>query len=146
VLATLTLVVTASLGGAATESVRSWDLLAGGWYGVLQSAGLLFFAFAGYARIATMGEEVREPERTIPRAILTALTVVIVIYLLVGVAILIALGPAGVAASRAPLAAAVDAAGWVWAGFGGLPRSATVGVASRWWPASAEQPCDGATR
>ena len=30
-------------------------------YGVLQSAGLLFFAFAGYARIATMGEEVRDP-------------------------------------------------------------------------------------
>ena len=115
VLATLALVVTASLGGAATESVGSWDLFAGGWYGVLQSAGLLFFAFAGYARIATMGEEVREPERTIPRAILTALTVAVLIYLLVGVAILIALGPAGVAASRAPLAAAVDAEGWFWA-------------------------------
>ena len=38
-------------------------------YGVLQSAGLLFFAFAGYARIATMGEEVRDPARAIPRAI-----------------------------------------------------------------------------
>jgi APA family basic amino acid/polyamine antiporter len=115
VLATLALVVTASLGGAAGESVGSWNLLAGGWYGVLQSAGLLFFAFAGYARIATMGEEVREPERTIPRAILTALTVVVLIYLVVGVSILIALSPAGVAASTAPLAAAVDAAGWVWA-------------------------------
>ncbi len=42
-------------------------------YGVLQAAGLLFFAFAGYARIATMGEEVREPARTIPRAITIAL-------------------------------------------------------------------------
>ena len=115
VLATLALVVTASLGGATGESVESWNLLVGGWYGVLQSAGLLFFAFAGYARIATMGEEVREPERTIPRAILTALTVVVLIYLVVGVSILIALGPAGVAGSRAPLAAAVDAAGWVWA-------------------------------
>jgi APA family basic amino acid/polyamine antiporter len=81
----------------------------------LQSAGLLFFAFAGYARIATMGEEVREPERTIPRAILTSLTVVVLIYLVVGVSILIALGPAGVAASRTPLATAVDAVGWVWA-------------------------------
>lgn len=45
--------------------------LSGSWfrgsiYGVLQSAGLLFFAFAGYARIATMGEEVRDPARTIP--------------------------------------------------------------------------------
>src|SRR5690606_14990882 len=37
-------------------------------YGVLQAAGLLFFAFAGYARIATLGEEVRDPERVIPRA------------------------------------------------------------------------------
>jgi APA family basic amino acid/polyamine antiporter len=115
VLATLALVVAASLSEAQRESLVSWDLLAGGWYGVLQSAGLLFFAFAGYARIATMGEEVREPERTIPRAILTSLTVVVLIYLVVGVSILIALGPAGVAVSRAPLATAVDAAGWVWA-------------------------------
>jgi basic amino acid/polyamine antiporter, APA family len=117
VLATLALVVAASLSGPnGMTSVRSWDLLAGGWYGILQSAGLLFFAFAGYARIATMGEEVREPERTIPRAILIALTIVVLIYLVIGVSILIALGPAGVAVSRAPLAAAVHAVGWAWAG------------------------------
>jgi APA family basic amino acid/polyamine antiporter len=117
VLATLALVVTASLSGTnATASVRSWDLLAGGWYGILQSAGLLFFAFAGYARIATMGEEVRDPERVIPRAILTALTIAVSIYLLVGASILVALGPAGVAASPTPLAAAVNVADWAWAG------------------------------
>jgi APA family basic amino acid/polyamine antiporter len=117
VLATLALVVTASLSTTnATASVRSWELLAGGWYGILQSAGLLFFAFAGYARIATMGEEVRDPERIIPRAILTALTIAVSIYLVVGAAIMIALGPAGVAATPAPLAAAVDVAGWGWAG------------------------------
>ena len=116
VLATLALVVTASLSAThATAPVRSWDLLAGGWYGILQSAGLLFFAFAGYARIATMGEEVRDPERVIPRAILTALTIVVSIYLLVGASIMIALGPAGVAATPAPLAAAVEVAGWGWA-------------------------------
>ena len=46
-------------------------------YGVLQAAGLLFFAFAGYARIATLAEEVREPERTIPRAIVAALAAVL---------------------------------------------------------------------
>ena len=66
VLAALALVVAASLSGHASTSIQSWDLLAGGWYGIVQSAGLLFFAFAGYARIATMGEEVRDPERTIP--------------------------------------------------------------------------------
>jgi APA family basic amino acid/polyamine antiporter len=115
VLAALALVVTASLRGSSTTAVQSWDLLAGGWYGILQSAGLLFFAFAGYARIATMGEEVRDPERTIPRAILTALTITVSIYLVVGASILIVLGSAGVAASPAPLAAAVDAAGWPWA-------------------------------
>jgi basic amino acid/polyamine antiporter, APA family len=115
VLATLALVVIASLSGGSEPSVRSWDLLAGGWYGILQSAGLLFFAFAGYARIATMGEEVRDPERTIPRAILTALTIAVLIYLLVGASILVVLGPAGVAASPAPLAATVDAVGWAWA-------------------------------
>jgi len=116
VLATLALVVTASLIGAnGMSSGQSWDFLAGGWYGILQSAGLLFFAFAGYARIATMGEEVRNPQRTIPRAILTALTVTVLIYLAVAVSILAVLGPDGVAASPAPLAAAVDAAGWVWA-------------------------------
>jgi APA family basic amino acid/polyamine antiporter len=42
-------------------------------HGVLQAVGLLFFAFAGYARIATLGEEVRDPARTIPRAIPVAL-------------------------------------------------------------------------
>lgn len=81
-------------------------------YGVLQAAGLLFFAFAGYARIATMGEEVREPARTIPRAITIALLIAIGIYLLVGIALLRTVDPA---ITTAPLAAAVDAAGAAWA-------------------------------
>jgi APA family basic amino acid/polyamine antiporter len=84
-------------------------------YGVLQSAGLLFFAFAGYARIATMGEEVKDPERTIPRAIVAALLVAVVVYALVGTALLVALGVDGVAGSSAPVADAVRTAGWGWA-------------------------------
>jgi len=87
----------------------------GGVYGVLQAAGLLFFAFAGYARIATLGEEVRDPERTIPRAIPLALGIAIALYLVVGVALLVALGPSALAASAKPLAAAVDAVGAAWA-------------------------------
>jgi basic amino acid/polyamine antiporter, APA family len=83
----------------------------GGTYGVLQAAGLLFFAFAGYARIATMGEEVREPERTIPRAISVALAITVMVYLIVGVAVLLAAGPDGLAAAAAPLTDAVRAAG-----------------------------------
>jgi basic amino acid/polyamine antiporter, APA family len=80
-------------------------------YGVLQSAGLLFFAFAGYARIATMGEEVRDPARAIPRAITVALGIAVVVYLVVGVAVLLAAGPGRLARSAAPLAEAVRAAG-----------------------------------
>jgi APA family basic amino acid/polyamine antiporter len=83
--------------------------------GVLQSAGFLFFAFAGYARIATLGEEVRDPVRTIPRAITTALTVVIAVYAAVAVALLCALGPAGLAGATAPLTDAVQVAGADWA-------------------------------
>jgi APA family basic amino acid/polyamine antiporter len=47
---------------------------------VLQSAALLFFAFTGYARVATLGEEVRDPEKTIPRAIIVALSLAFVLY------------------------------------------------------------------
>ena len=76
--------------------------------GVLQSAGFMFFAFAGYARIATLGEEVREPERTIPRAIPGALAAVLVVYAIVAVTALAAADPATLAATDAPLRAVVD--------------------------------------
>jgi basic amino acid/polyamine antiporter, APA family len=87
--------------------------LPNGPYGVLQSAGLLFFAFAGYARIATMGEEVRDPARTIPRAIVIALTITVVVYAIVGVALLGALGPAGLAASSQPVVDAAAGSAWL---------------------------------
>jgi APA family basic amino acid/polyamine antiporter len=87
------------------------ELVSGGPYGVLQAAGLLFFAFAGYARIATLGEEVRDPARTIPRAIPIALGITVVVYFVVGVAALLAAGPAALAQSGAPLVTAVQAAG-----------------------------------
>ncbi len=88
----------------------------GGWYGMLQAAGLLFFAFAGYARIATLGEEVRDPARTIPRAVVGALAIAVAVYAVVAVALLAVLGAGGTAASVAPLADAVALGGWDWAG------------------------------
>ena len=87
----------------------------GGAYGVLQSAGLLFFAFAGYARIATLGEEVREPARTIPRAIPRALGITVIIYLAVGTTALAAAGAAQLAGSARPLATAIEAVHAAWA-------------------------------
>lgn len=85
-------------------------------YRILQSAGLLFFAFAGYARVATLGEEVREPKRTIPRAIGVALFCAFGLYAVIGVTLLTALPVETLASSPAPLRAAADAgpfAGWL---------------------------------
>lgn len=66
VLAVLAAVVTGCLTSAAADPDRlSAGLGEAGWSGLLQGAGLLFFAFAGYARITTLGEEVRDPQRTI---------------------------------------------------------------------------------
>lgn len=110
VLAALATVVVASLGGGAA-TVDNLDSVteAGGWSGILQSAGLLFFAFAGYARLATLGEEVVDPQRTIPRAIPLALGITLVVYTLVAVSALLAAGPDALAASTAPLDTAVRA-------------------------------------
>lgn len=80
--------------------------------GILQSAAFLFFAFAGYARIATLGEEVRDPARTIPRAIPIALGITLAVYVGIALALLHALGAGGIASTKAPLVAAVpDALG-----------------------------------
>jgi APA family basic amino acid/polyamine antiporter len=76
--------------------------------GVLAAAALFFFAFAGYARVATLGAEVRDPARTIPRAILLALGGVLVVYVVVGLALLHSIGVAGLAGTVTPLSAAVD--------------------------------------
>jgi APA family basic amino acid/polyamine antiporter len=122
VLAVLVVVVAVSVGsgvGAGGRLVPHTTAL-----GVLQAAGLLFFAFAGYARIATLGEEVRDPERTIPLAIPIALGITFVAYAVVAVAVLAVLGPVRLAASSAPLADAVRAAG-----LPGLVPVVTVGAA-----------------
>ncbi|MBD3778147.1 MAG: APC family permease [Micrococcales bacterium] len=116
-LTALAVVVVAGLAGGDPSWDRAWtggpDVGAGG---VLGSAGLLFFAFAGYARIATMGEEVRDPARTVPRAIQGALGLAVLVYAAVAVALLTVLGPEATAASRAPLAALADASGLPGAG------------------------------
>ncbi|MFC5994435.1 APC family permease [Pseudonocardia hispaniensis] len=81
---------------------------AGGALGVLTAAGLIFFAFAGYARIATLGEEVRDPDRSLRRAIAIALGLTLVVYLLVAGALLVGLGAERLATERSPLVALVD--------------------------------------
>jgi APA family basic amino acid/polyamine antiporter len=114
VLVTLVVACVACLAGGSSSGLSGWASPAHGAYGVLQSAGLLFFAFAGYARIATLGEEVREPARVIPRAIVVALAGAVVVYAVVAVAVLSVLGASGTASSSAPLADAARAVADPW--------------------------------
>ncbi|MEU9446949.1 APC family permease [Streptomyces sp. NPDC048304] len=111
VLAVLTALIVACLTSDTADAGRldvGTDTTAGG---VLQAAGLLFFAFAGYARIATLGEEVKDPQRTIPRAIPLALGITLAFYAAVAVATLGVVGAKGLGTATAPLADAVRAAG-----------------------------------
>lgn len=97
----------------ATMPATFVDLEPHAW-GVFQAASILFFAFAGYARIATLGEEVRDPARTIPRAVPLALGITFMVYALVAWASLEALGAEGLAASTQPLLDAAGTTGWGW--------------------------------
>lgn len=87
-----------------------------GLLGAVQGAGFLFFAMAGYARVATLGEEVRDPERTLPRAIALSLGVVTVVYLLVASAFLFTVGPDWLSARVSPVAEAAETSGLPWLG------------------------------
>jgi APA family basic amino acid/polyamine antiporter len=101
-----------SSGALELSHLGGWSSVGSdGLYGILQAAGLLFFAFAGYARIATMGEEVKDPRRTIPRAIQAALFIVVGVYALVGTSALLVAGPDSLASSTSPLVTAAAAAG-----------------------------------
>lgn len=106
---TLLVLITAIACGVVAPAATGGAGVAGG--DVIGAAGLIFFAFAGYARIATLGEEVRDPERTIPRAIPMALGIVLVIYVTIALVCLKVLGSAGLAAAVAPLAEVTRAAG-----------------------------------
>ena len=124
VLIALGLVVAAAVAGGTTETDNLADWGAGGASGILESAGLMFFAFAGYARIATLGEEVKNPSRTIPRAIPAALGITLVVYAAVSATALWAVGPEALADAAAPLASATDAGSW-----SGLTPAVRVGAA-----------------
>jgi APA family basic amino acid/polyamine antiporter len=100
------------------EAGRSWP------QALLFASALMFVAFTGYGRIATLGEEVRDPQRTIPRAVVAALVTVALLYLavaFVGVASVGASALADPAVRAAPLEAAAERFGSAW-----LPVALTV--------------------
>ena len=117
VFSTLLAIVALLLGGGSDPGNLQPLLGPNGPYGILQSAGIWFFAFAGYSRIATLGEEVRDPAASIPRAIVLSLGIACAVYAAVVISAFLVAGPAALSQSDAPLAAAVTAAGfgaWGW--------------------------------
>lgn len=71
--------------------------------GIAESAALMFFAFTGYARIATLAEEVKNPKETIPRAIIITIVSAVILYILVSFVAVGAVGTEVLAKSTSPL-------------------------------------------
>jgi APA family basic amino acid/polyamine antiporter len=79
--------------------------------GILSGAALIFFAYTGFARVTIMAEEVKDPEKTIPRSIFLALAISTVLYILVSVIAVGLVGASGLSQSGSPLAAAIGITG-----------------------------------
>ncbi len=86
------------------------------WQGIGMGAVLAFYAFLGFEDMVNVAEEVRDPERNMPRAILAALLVATLLYVGVAVVAVLVMPPAELAASGAPLADAYRAASGRWPG------------------------------
>jgi basic amino acid/polyamine antiporter, APA family len=100
-LGTLVLFVAAGAASFRAENLRPFA--PAGWRGTLEAAAILFFAYTGYARIATLAEEVAEPRRTIPRAIVITIAGAILLYFAVALVAVGAVGAGSLAETAAPL-------------------------------------------
>ncbi|MFC1656185.1 APC family permease [Patescibacteria group bacterium] len=75
-----------------------------GFDGVLKASALVFFAFLGFESIVKLSEEVKDPTKNIPRALLLSLLITTVLYILVAIAAVSILDWEALGASKAPLA------------------------------------------
>jgi APA family basic amino acid/polyamine antiporter len=118
-LATLMLFVVAGLPAAAEGSAANLTGIfpdRAGLPGLLEATALMFVAYTGYGRIATLGEEVRDPERTIPRAIVVTLVVSALLYISVGAVAVGSVGAPRLAAMTASRAAPLEDAAMTFGG------------------------------
>lgn len=107
----LALVVFSAAGLPHVRLENLADLLDRGVLAVAQASGLFYFAYIGFPRITTLAEEVKDPERNIPRAILLALAISAAVYLLVAVTAVGVVGWVKLSTSQAPLAEAAEGLG-----------------------------------
>jgi APA family basic amino acid/polyamine antiporter len=102
------------VAGAPTAVESSQSTLSGVFSGttdlrsLLEATALMFVAYTGYGRIATLGEEVREPRRTIPRAIIITLVISAVLYISISLVAVGAVGAEAVAYFTAATAAPLE--------------------------------------
>jgi basic amino acid/polyamine antiporter, APA family len=102
-------------GVAAFDAANLTPFAPAGWRGGMEAAALLFFAYTGYARIATLGEEVRDPRRTIPRATVITIGGAVLLYFAVALIAVGAVGADALAGTGAPLHVAAQAFPLGWA-------------------------------
>lgn len=86
----------------------SWTEALGSPRALLHATALLFVAYTGYGRIATLGEEVRKPEKTIPRAIVATLVLSMLLYVFIAATAVALVGPEVFAASTQQLGAPLE--------------------------------------
>jgi basic amino acid/polyamine antiporter, APA family len=94
------------VGAGSFDAANLRPFAPAGWRSAMESAAILFFAFTGYARVATLAEEVREPKRTIPRAIVITIAGAVLLYFAVAIVAVGAIGSVAMAGTSAPLHAA----------------------------------------
>lgn len=104
----------ALLGAPSFRMANLQPFAPAGWRGTMEAAAILFFAYTGYARIATLAEEVREPRRTIPRATIITITGAVLLYFAVAIVALGAVGAPALADTGAPLRVAAESFRWPW--------------------------------
>ncbi|MDD1715670.1 MAG: amino acid permease, partial [Methanolinea sp.] len=96
---------------------------------ILSGAALIFFAYIGFARITIVAEEVKDPEKTLPRSIFLALGISTIFYLLVSIVAIGLVGAPALAGSGSPLADAIAITGSSQAGIA-IALGAMVATAS----------------
>jgi APA family basic amino acid/polyamine antiporter len=107
-----------------------------GMKGIWAGAATIFFAYAGFARVAVVADEIEDPKRNVPRATLISIGVSTLIYLVVAVAAVGGAGAGLLARSNSPLADAMGSLGYRFGArlvaFGGLAATGTVLLAAVW--------------
>jgi amino acid transporter len=92
----------AEMPSRATELIPSFEGAV--WQGIVLGAFLAFYAFIGFEDMVTVAEEVKDPQRNLPRAIVIAMVITTVLYLLVALAAVLSLPLGELVGSKAPLA------------------------------------------